>query len=362
MAVPLDEYPLHQVPLSLAHVASTDRNAYDRSYFNAHDRTGELFLITGFGVYPNLGVTDAFALVRRGDQQSAVHFSDALGDDRLDLSVGAYRIEVLEPLRRLRLVCDDGSLGLSFDLTWEGSFAPLDEQHHILRTGRRAILDACRFAQVGTWEGTLSIDGDDHAATVVLVAPAPAPATPADATAGPAVHEFAALGNAGGGGAAAGGPLELLHEVEMGVTAELGRTRMLVRDILDLAPGSVIELDRAAGAPVDVLVNGTLIARGEVVVIDEEFGIRITEVIGYDDGHGGGQGGDDRKVTSFHVIECNTDGNGPAKVRAAPWAERGDHDRTIHVALLVFGIRPGTRSFAPTFKPTHALPLHLGIR
>jgi flagellar motor switch protein FliN/FliY len=59
---------------------------------------------------------------------------------------------------------------------------------------------------------------------------------------------------------------------------------MLVKDVLSLAPGSVIELDRAAGSPVDVLVNGTLIARGEVVVVDEEFGIRITEVIGYVEG------------------------------------------------------------------------------
>ena len=65
----------------------------------------------------------------------------------------------------------------------------------------------------------------------------------------------------------------------MGVTAELGRKRMSVRDLLALTPGAVIELDRAAGSPVDVLVNGTLIARGEVVVIDEEFGIRISEIV-----------------------------------------------------------------------------------
>ena len=72
----------------------------------------------------------------------------------------------------------------------------------------------------------------------------------------------------------------VLHkDVEMGVTAELGRRRMTVRDLLALTPGSVIELDRAAGSPVDVLVNGTLIARGEVVVIDEEFGIRIAEIV-----------------------------------------------------------------------------------
>ena len=74
--------------------------------------------------------------------------------------------------------------------------------------------------------------------------------------------------------------LELLHDVQMGVTAELGRTRMTVRDLLALTPGAVVELDRAAGSPIDVLVNGTLIARGEVVVIDEEFGIRIVEIIG----------------------------------------------------------------------------------
>jgi len=93
-----------------------------------------------------------------------------------------------------------------------------------------------------------------------------------------ALHEFAQL-NDGGSGFAGTRPLAILKDVEMGVTAELGRRRMTVRDLLALTPGSVIELDRAAGSPVDVLVNGTLIARGEVVVIDEEFGIRIAEIV-----------------------------------------------------------------------------------
>ena len=73
--------------------------------------------------------------------------------------------------------------------------------------------------------------------------------------------------------------LDLLGDVEMGVTAELGRTRMTVRDLLNLSPGAVVELDRVAGSPVDLLVNGTLIARGEVVVVDDEFGVRISEII-----------------------------------------------------------------------------------
>jgi flagellar motor switch protein FliN/FliY len=72
--------------------------------------------------------------------------------------------------------------------------------------------------------------------------------------------------------------IELLHGVDMEVTVEIGRTRMTVRELLDLAPGAVLELDRAAGSPADLLVNGRLIARGEVVVVDEDFGLRITEI------------------------------------------------------------------------------------
>ncbi len=78
----------------------------------------------------------------------------------------------------------------------------------------------------------------------------------------------------------AAGGLDLLRNVEMQVTAELGRTQLTVRDLLGLRPGAVVELDKAAGSPVDLLVNGTLIARGEVVVVDEEYGVRITEIVG----------------------------------------------------------------------------------
>jgi flagellar motor switch protein FliN len=95
---------------------------------------------------------------------------------------------------------------------------------------------------------------------------------------------FAGTFGAGVAGEAAGEAprrgLDLLHDVEMEVTAELGRTRMSVRELLSIAPGAVVELDRAAGAPTDLLVNGRLIARGEVVVIDENFGLRITEIVG----------------------------------------------------------------------------------
>lgn len=73
--------------------------------------------------------------------------------------------------------------------------------------------------------------------------------------------------------------LEMLHGVDMEVTVELGRTRLTVRELLALTPGAVLELDRAAGSPADLLVNGRLVARGEVVVVDEDFGLRVTEIV-----------------------------------------------------------------------------------
>jgi hypothetical protein len=164
MITGLDEYPLHQAPLPIAWSASSDRNAYDRCYLNAHDRTGDIFVITGLGYYPNLGTKDAFFLVRRGDVQTALHLGDPLDHDRLDQHVGPYRIEVVEPLRELRLTLEETE-GIAADLTWRGSFDVVQEQPHLMRTGNRITLDAQRFAQVGTWEGTLSIDGEEIAVT-----------------------------------------------------------------------------------------------------------------------------------------------------------------------------------------------------
>jgi flagellar motor switch protein FliN/FliY len=87
---------------------------------------------------------------------------------------------------------------------------------------------------------------------------APAPATPADA---------AAL------------ELERLYDVPVELAVEIGRTHMTIREALALGPGSIVTLQRLAGEPVDLLVNGKPIARGEVVVIDEEFGLRVTDVL-----------------------------------------------------------------------------------
>ncbi|GAA2066437.1 hypothetical protein [Williamsia deligens] len=159
MIGPADEYPVHQAPLPIALPATTDRNFYDRCYVNAHDSSGDIFVVMGLGHYPVLGVSDAFVLIHRGDDQTAVHLSGALIPDRLDQSVGAFRLDVVEPLRSVRLRLAETE-GIALDATFTGSFDVVEEQRHILRAGSRTTLDAQRFAQVGTWTGALEIDGE----------------------------------------------------------------------------------------------------------------------------------------------------------------------------------------------------------
>lgn len=83
----------------------------------------------------------------------------------------------------------------------------------------------------------------------------------------------------GSGAEAHSGGMTRVRDIPLEVTVELGRTRLLIRDILDLGAGSIIELDKLAGEPVDLFANGLIVARGEVIVIDDNFGVRITEII-----------------------------------------------------------------------------------
>ena len=85
----------------------------------------------------------------------------------------------------------------------------------------------------------------------------------------------------GGAGAAGGmmGELDMILDIPVQITVELGRTKITIKNLLQLAHGSVVELEAMAGEPMDVLVNGTLIAQGEVVVVNDKFGIRLTDII-----------------------------------------------------------------------------------
>jgi hypothetical protein len=161
--VALDEYPVHQVPLSMKHVATGDRNAYDRCIFHLVDPAGEFLLILGLGVYPNLGVIDAYATLRVGDTLHAVRASDALRDDtRMELAVGPLRIQVERPLKDFVLTCEadpDDPDGLSYEINWSAAFPALWEPHHTQRRGGRLTLEGRRFVQAGHCDGRLRVGG-----------------------------------------------------------------------------------------------------------------------------------------------------------------------------------------------------------
>ncbi|MFF3086773.1 hypothetical protein ACFVRB_17220 [Streptomyces nojiriensis] len=166
--VALDEYPIHQAPLSMKHVVSGDRNAYDRCIFHVFDHAGRAVLILGLGVYPNAGVIDAYATLRVGDELLAVRASDALTDDRMNLSVGPLSITVDVPLKRLTLRCAADPAdphGLSYDITWTAEFPAVWEPHHVQRRGDRLMLEGRRFVQAGQVTGTIRAKGEEYALT-----------------------------------------------------------------------------------------------------------------------------------------------------------------------------------------------------
>lgn len=166
--VALDEYPVHQAPLSMKHHVSGDRNAYDRCIFHVFDHAGRAVLILGLGVYPNAGVIDAYATLRLGGELLAVRASDALTDDRMNLSVGPLSITVDVPLKRLTLRCDPDPAdphGLSYDITWTAEFPAVWEPHHIQRRGDRLMLEGRRFVQAGNATGTIRARGQEFTLT-----------------------------------------------------------------------------------------------------------------------------------------------------------------------------------------------------
>jgi len=109
-----------------------------------------------------------------------------------------------------------------------------------------------------------------------------AKATPVQSDDASASGMFQSLGSSGstqGGAAPARNEIDMIMDIPVQLTVELGRTRIPIKHILQLAQGSVIELDALAGEPMDVLVNGCLIAQGEVVVVNDKFGIRLTDIV-----------------------------------------------------------------------------------
>lgn len=156
---PADDYLIHQTPHTLDTVYTSDRNFYDRYFFNGYRRDGEVYFAVAFGVYPNLGIMDgAFAVVHNGKER-AVRASRRLGSDRMDTTVGPITVRVLVPLRKLQVQVADNEWGIRADLVFDARSLPVEEPHFLRKAGPLTVMDYTRVTQHGSWTGTLSLDG-----------------------------------------------------------------------------------------------------------------------------------------------------------------------------------------------------------
>ena len=155
-----DDYPIHQTPDPIA-FSGTDRNFYDRYFFNGYSRDGEVYFAAALGVYPHLNIIDAGFGVRIGDGQYNLHASRHLHMERMDTRVGPIRVEVTVPLETLRVVVEDNEHGIAADLTITGRHFPIEEPRTTRRNGPRIVQDITRMTQLGHWTGWIKAGGSE---------------------------------------------------------------------------------------------------------------------------------------------------------------------------------------------------------
>jgi hypothetical protein len=156
-----DDYPIHQTPEPIAHAASSDRNVYDRYWFNGYDRDGAFYFGVTLGSYANRRILDASFSIARDGEQHAFHASRRAPAEPSETRVASFRIDVLEPMRRLRVVLEPNETGIECDLAFEARSACVEEGRQTLRRDGRVLMDATRFAQFGRWRGRIRCAGRD---------------------------------------------------------------------------------------------------------------------------------------------------------------------------------------------------------
>ena len=162
-----DDFPIHQTPDPVAH-AGSDKNFYDRYFFNGYSRSGEgdvPFFGVAMGFYPNLNIADAsFSLLYEG-QQHNIRASRILHRERLDMKVGPIKIEVVKPLHALRIQLLENESGITADLTFSRRVPPIEEPRFTRREGSRVLMDSTRLTQNGVYEGWIRFRGKNFTLT-----------------------------------------------------------------------------------------------------------------------------------------------------------------------------------------------------
>ncbi len=153
---PADEFQVHQTAQPVRHVATSDRNFYERYHMTGHGHDDLVYFNAGFGQYPNLGVQDAFFNLVEGDNHHVIRASHLLGD-RLHIGAGPMRIEIIEPLKKFRLRIEDNSSEIGADLIYEARVPVFVEPRHTNVKNGRMLMDYQRYDQVGVWSGFIKI-------------------------------------------------------------------------------------------------------------------------------------------------------------------------------------------------------------
>jgi hypothetical protein len=154
-----DDYPVHQLPEPIA-TAGTDRNFYDRYFFNGYSNDGSVFFAAALGVYPHLNVMDAAFSVIAGGVQRNLHASRLLNMERMDTAVGPIAVEVIEPLKKLRVKVSANEHGIEADLVFTRRAPAVEEPRFTYRQGPRTMLDYTRLTQNGSYQGHIAINGE----------------------------------------------------------------------------------------------------------------------------------------------------------------------------------------------------------
>lgn len=157
MLTKADDFPIHQTPEPIAY-SGTDRNFYDRYFFNGYQPDGTEFFAIAFGVYPHLNVADAHFSVIRNGVEHCLHASRLLNMERMDLEVGPIFISVLEPLQKLKVTVALTE-GVAAELVFEGRTFPIEEPRFMRRIGPRAFMDYTRLTQNARVSGWIEVDG-----------------------------------------------------------------------------------------------------------------------------------------------------------------------------------------------------------
>lgn len=155
-----DDFPLHQTPEPVA-FSGTDRNFYDRYFFNGYAPDGSGFFAFALGIYPHLDIIDAHFSTIRGGVQHCLHASRELASERMDLRVGPLSVSIIEPLERLRVQVAETD-GIAADVTFTGRSFPIKEPRFTHRIGTRNFMDYTRMTQNGRYSGWIAVDGVRH--------------------------------------------------------------------------------------------------------------------------------------------------------------------------------------------------------